>query len=86
MSELKTTTAHVEFYQIMARAMKSEPFASMPAEELLAVAANFLGKLCAYQDQRRFNQQQVMEIVIKNLETGNRQAVAEVHSTGGVAN
>lgn len=77
---------HEQFYQIMARTMKSEPFASMPAEELLAVAANFLGKLCAYQDQRKFTQQQVMEIIIKNLELGNQQAVAEVQSAGGTPN
>jgi hypothetical protein len=87
MSQHPTTPAHEKFYQILAQTMKSEPFASMPAEELLAITANFLGKLCAMQDQRRYTSPMVMEIVFKNLEAGNREMVAELkNAPTGAAN
>lgn len=77
---------HEEFYRIMSQTLNSEPFKSMPAEELLAVASNFLGKLCALQDQSRYTSAQIMEIVIKNLEIGNQQMLREVQSAGGTPN
>jgi hypothetical protein len=46
--------------------------------ELLAVAANMLGKLVALQDQRAVTPSEAMEVVAKNVELGNRQAIAEV--------
>jgi hypothetical protein len=40
--------------------------------ELLAVAANMLGKLVAMQDQRSVTPAMAMEIVAKNVEHGNQ--------------
>lgn len=69
----------------MAAVMKEEPFASLPAEELLAIAANFLGKLLAVQDQRKFSPHAAMEIVAQNIEAGNAQMIENLQNTQGKA-
>lgn len=80
---IKTNQQHEAFYQDMAAALKKYP--DMPAEEMLAIASNFLGKLMALQDQRRFTQEDVMDIVIGNIEDGNAQMVSQVTDTKGSA-
>jgi hypothetical protein len=57
----------------------------LDAIEMLAIAANMLGKLCALQDQRVYTPAMVMEIVVQNVEEGNRQAVAEVMNSKGTS-
>jgi exonuclease VII large subunit len=52
---------------------------------MLAIAANMLGKLLAYQDQRSMTPTAAMEIIIQNIEEGNRQAIAEVTNSKGRA-
>lgn len=47
----------------------------MTSAEVLAIAANMVGKLIAMQDQRRMTPKQAMEIVARNIEEGNRQAL-----------
>lgn len=46
--------------------------------ELLAVAANMLGKLLAMQDQSKTTSEQAMEVVIKNIEHGNGQVLTRL--------
>ena len=58
---------------------------SLSAIEMLAIAANMLGKLCAMQDQRQFTPAMVMEVVVQNVEEGNRQAIAKVQQSKGTA-
>jgi hypothetical protein len=53
--------------------------------EMLAIAANMLGKLLAYQDQRHLTSDAAMEIVIQNIQQGNQQAIAEVMKSQGTA-
>jgi hypothetical protein len=57
----------------------------MTSEEVLAVGANMLGKLLAYQDQRTMTRERAMEIIIHNIEMGNQQAIAEVMNSRGTA-
>lgn len=57
----------------------------LPAIEILAIAANMVGKLVALQDQRSVTPAMAMEIVAKNLECGNEQALAEVLNSKGRA-
>lgn len=57
----------------------------MTSEEVLAVGANMLGKLLAYQDQRTMTRERAMEIIIQNIELGNQQAIAEVMNSRGTA-
>jgi hypothetical protein len=48
----------------------------LPAEELLAVASQFVGMLVAQQDQRRYTPAMAMEIVARNIEIGNATAIS----------
>lgn len=57
----------------------------MSSLEVLAVAANMVGKLVALQDQRSVTSTMAMEIVIKNLELGNQQVMDDLHKIGGTA-
>jgi hypothetical protein len=58
---------------------------ALTAVQLLAIAANMLGKLVALQDQREVTSQQAMEIIARNLELGNRQVLDALIKTAGSA-
>jgi hypothetical protein len=55
------------------------------ALEMLAIAANMLGKLVAMQDQSVVTPKQAMEVVARNLELGNRQVVEQINNSKGNA-
>ena len=58
----------------------------LTAAELLAVAANMLGKLVALQDQRTMTPKEALEIVAANIEFGNAQVLEQLKvSTVGSA-
>lgn len=48
----------------------------MTAAEILALAANMIGKLIALQDQRTMSRERAIKIVCENLEAGNAQILA----------
>jgi sulfur transfer protein SufE len=58
---------------------------NVTAEEMLAIGANMLGKLLAFQDQRTMTRERGLEIIIQNIELGNQQAIAEVMNSRGRA-
>lgn len=53
--------------------------------ELLAVAANMLGKLVALQDQRTCTPALAMETVAQNIERGNKQVLDQLQQSRGRA-
>ena len=55
----------------------------MTSMELLAVAANMLGKLVAMQDQRKVTPAEAMEVVASNIEFGNKQVIDELGQSRG---
>lgn len=55
----------------------------LDAAEMLAVAANMLGKLVAMQDQRTMTTAGAMEIIAHNVEIGNRQVFENLLKTRG---
>jgi len=57
----------------------------LTAIELLAVAANMLGKLVALQDQRTTSPAMAMEIVAQNLEHGNKMVLEQLSQSQGAA-
>src|SRR6185436_9166864 len=60
---------------------------SMTALEVLAVAANIVGKLVALQDQRTITAEQALEVVARNIELGNRQVLGHQQElVGGKVN
>lgn len=59
--------------------------AKLSSEELLAVAANMLGKLVALQDQRTMTIDRAMEIVSRNIQYGNSQVIEKINASVGHA-
>lgn len=53
--------------------------------EMLAVAANMLGKLIALQDQRSVSPALAMKVVAENIEYGNKQVLDQLSHTSGQA-
>lgn len=49
--------------------------------ELLAVAANMVGKLLALQDQTKITPDQGLNLISKNIEQGNREAIKVLLNT-----
>lgn len=66
-------------------ALVSKHAAKLTAMELLAVAANMLGKLVALQDQRTMTPAKAMEIVARNVEHGNQQVFDHLAQSKGGA-
>lgn len=58
---------------------------NMTPLEILAVAANMVGKIIAMQDQRTTTPEMAMKVVSRNIEVGNAQALAEISSSHGQA-
>jgi hypothetical protein len=56
----------------------------LSALEVLAVAANVVGKLVAMQDQRTTTPEVAMEIVARNIELGNEQVLQHLQDVKGV--
>lgn len=50
----------------------------LSAEEILAIAANVVGKLIALQDQRTMSMDRAMAIVVQNIQCGNEQVVRQI--------
>lgn len=71
----------VAYQEIVALCAKHKD--SVSAEELLAIAANVVGKFLAHQDQRTMSKERALEIVIRNIELGNQQVIAELLQSKG---
>lgn len=57
----------------------------LTAAEMLAVAANMLGKLIAMQDHRTMTPDQAIRIVTENIELGNQQVLERLSRSEGSA-
>lgn len=57
----------------------------LSALEMLALAANLVGKLIAMQDAAKITPAQAMEIVGKNIEQGNQEAQLQIQEPAGRA-
>lgn len=77
MSIIEPKPEHQVLYSDLV-ALLSKYSDKMSGAEMLAVAANMLGKMVAFQDQRTMTPQQAMEIVANNITIGNQQALAEI--------
>lgn len=66
-------------------ALVSKHATELTAAELLAVAANMIGKLVAMQDQRTMSPKMAMKVVARNIEVGNRQVLGQIAKTKGSA-
>ena len=57
----------------------------IPAEELLAIASNIVGKLIAMQDQHKYTTDQIIRLVEENMALGNASIMATLQNTKGSA-
>jgi len=73
---------HEVAYQDLCRLM-SKHAAKLTALELLAVAANMVGKLVALQDQRTTTPEMAMKVVSANIEYGNQAVIAQLAGAKG---
>jgi hypothetical protein len=70
----KASAAHEATYQELCAIINRHASELSPVE-ILAVAANMVGKLVALQDQRTMSPDRAMQIVAKNIEAGNKQVL-----------
>lgn len=80
-----TNCEHEDLYQDLCRLLDKHT-KRLTRPEILAVASNMLGKLVALQDNTVMSSEEAMEIVVRNLQIGNQQAVERLLSqTAGSA-
>ena len=81
-AKAKAKAEHEVAYQDLC-ALVSKHTHKLSSLELLAVAANMVGKLIAMQDQRTVTREIAMEIVLQNIEYGNQTVVAQLLQSRG---
>lgn len=82
---MKTSVKHQVAYDSVLALVKSQ-VPGISAVELLAIAANLVGKLIAMQDQRAVSVEMALKIVSENVEMGNAQMYKELIRTKGLVN
>jgi hypothetical protein len=80
MSIKKPTEQHLAFRKAMEEAIRVHG-AELDAVDLLAVCAHFVGQLIALQDQRVITREIAINIVFKNIEQGNMEAINSLLNT-----
>lgn len=70
---------HEELYQELCKLLEKHS-RGMTSLEMLAVAANMVGKILAMQDQNVITASGAMEVIARNIEHGNRTVVDQLRS------
>lgn len=84
-TKLKTANpAHEVAYQDIC-ALVNKHANDLTPIELLAIASNMLGKLLAMQDQRTTTPDMAKEVMVQNIEYGNKQVVDQIMRSQGSA-
>jgi hypothetical protein len=65
---------HEAFFQDFAQVLKKHA-GHLDSLEMLTIASNAVGKLVAFQDQRKHSPGYIMTVVAENIKLGNQQAV-----------
>lgn len=68
---------HEVFYQELVELLRKHG-GHIPAEEMLAIGANMVGKIIALQDQRTMTHERALKIVAANIEMGNQHIIGEL--------
>lgn len=72
---------HEEFRQELLAVVKAKG-ETMAADEVLAMVSYLVGQLLALQDQRHYTVEIAMQLVMRNIEAGNVDAIANLFATG----
>lgn len=84
MSIHKAKPEHEVAYQDLTALLRKHA-GDVSAIEMLAIAANMVGKLVALQDQRKVTPAMALKIVGMNVEGGNLQAIEQLLKSEGTA-
>ena len=71
-----TSPRHEEFRKDLIGVLRK--YSDLPAIDMLCVASAFVGQLVALQNQFEYTPEQVMAMVSKNIEIGNREAINQI--------
>ncbi len=74
---VQASPGHEAFYQDLV-ALLAKHGAGLPSDQMLAIAANAVGKILAMQDQRTMTSERAMQIVIRNIEAGNQHVIDDL--------
>lgn len=77
MATFKVNPEHEILYQELAALLKRQADKGLSAIEVLAIAANMVGKLIAMQDKRTVTNAMALKTVSENIEAGNAEAIAQ---------
>ncbi len=81
---VKPSAAHRAFRDDAIALLKKHA-GDLDAKDMLALSAHLVGQILAMQDQRKMTPAIGMEIIARNIEVGNAEAIAEVNSPVGKA-
>lgn len=84
MSTRAAKVDHEAFYQELVAVLRKRTD-KLTSEEMLAIAANMLGKIIAMQDQRTMTRERALQIVAANIELGNEQVINRLGKSEGSA-
>jgi hypothetical protein len=84
MKTIKPTVAHASFRDDLL-AVLNKHAGALDASEMMALAAYTTGQIMAMQDARKWSPDLAMQLVAKNMEEGNAQAIADAHKWMGQA-
>lgn len=76
-TKTKAPTVQMEAFRNDLLAVLNKHAGALDASEMMALAAYTTGQIMAMQDARKWTPALAMEVVAKNLEAGNAQAIAE---------
>jgi len=79
-----TTAAHRAFRDDAIELLRKHAGA-LDAKDMLALSAHLCGQIIAMQDQRTMLPATAMEIVARNIEIGNADAISQISETNGSA-
>jgi hypothetical protein len=70
---LQPDNSHNAYLDALKAALITVP--DMPVDQIMAIAAQYVGMLLAMQDMRKMTAQQGLELIMRNIETGNQTAI-----------
>ncbi len=85
MIKSKAPTPAMEAFRSDLLVLLNKYAGALDASEMMALGAYTTGQIMAMQDARKWSAAQAMEVVAKNLEEGNAQAITDAHKWMGQA-
>lgn len=85
MIKSKAPTPDMEAFRNDILAVLNKHAGTLDASEMLALAAYTTGQIMAMQDARKWSPAMALDVVAKNIEAGNAQAITDAHKWMGNA-